>query len=202
MRHSLAWLTASTTVSNWFMFATCRFRCHTRQPEWPMVLPRRDTARGGPATRRSIDIATTNQIGEKISETSRDCEEWCCEKSWMHNCIWWNKLICENYWAQSSLYLPWNWWNSANLCFLEVFQHENTGIYASSKIDFYWAIFFLSFSKLAQCPKFFGLRILHIWKGYARLSPDISMDLVRLIYFVVFLMLYKMQINFFENRLF
>ena len=33
----------------------------------------------------------------------------------------------------------------------------------------------------------------NVIKGYARLSPDFSMDFVRLIYFVVFLMLYKMQ---------
>lgn len=49
-------------------------------------------------------------------------------------------------WAQSSLYLPWNWWNSANSFFLEVCQHKYTGIYlrfACSKKDFYWAIFFL-----------------------------------------------------------
>ena len=43
-------------------------------------------------------------------------------------------------------------------------------------------------------------------KGYARLSPDFSMDFVRLIYFVVFLMLDKMQkkifwkIDFFNLR--
>ena len=37
-------------------------------------------------------------------------------------------------------------------------------------------------------------------KGYTRLSPDFSMDFVRLIYFVVFLMLDKMKKK--ENRLF
>ena len=39
-------------------------------------------------------------------------------------------------------------------------------------------------------------------KGYARLSPDFSMDFVRLIYFVVFLMLNKMQKNFFGKSTF
>ena len=42
----------------------------------------------------------------------------------------------------------------------------------------------------------------NVIKGYARLSPDFSMDFVRLIYFVVFLMLYKMQKNFFGESTF
>ena len=39
-------------------------------------------------------------------------------------------------------------------------------------------------------------------KGYARLSPDFSMDFVRLIYFVVFLMLNKMQKKIFGKSTF
>ena len=46
------------------------------------------------------------------------------------------------------------------------------------------------------------VRISLLVKGYARLSPDFSMDFVRLIYFVVFLMLDKMQKNFFGKSTF
>ena len=46
------------------------------------------------------------------------------------------------------------------------------------------------------------LKIIKNVKGYARLSPDLSMDFVRLIYFVVFLMLDKMHNKIFGKSTF
>ena len=57
-------------------------------------------------------------------------------------------------------------------------------------------------SQLFSKRKLFSIASAQVSKGYARLSPDFSMDFVRLIYFVVFLMLEKMQKNFFGKSTF